>query len=51
MIVAMLSLGVMTFGFKIIYDHYRHTIFEDIYGRGVVLFFFSALDYVKNSND
>lgn len=51
MALAMICLGVMTFGFKIVFDEYRHTIFEDIYGRGVIFFGFAALNYVRSQND
>jgi drug/metabolite transporter (DMT)-like permease len=44
----MLSLGVMTFSFKVMHDHMRHTIFEDIYGRGVIFFICSAFYYWRN---
>ena len=45
MSIAMIALAYMTFSFKLVYDNFRHTIFEDIYGRGVVFFVFSFLDY------
>ena len=51
MFIAMLALGAMTFSFKLVYDNLRHTIFEDIYGRGVVFFFFSVLNYLKTADE
>ena len=51
MFVAMCSLGVMTFSFKVIHDNKRHTIFEDIYGRGVIFFLCSAFYYWRNKTE
>ena len=47
MLIAMIALGIMTFSFKLVYDNLRHTIFEDIYGRSVIFFALSTLDYLK----
>lgn len=47
----MISLGIMTFTFRVMYDHYRHTIFEDIYGRGLVFFICATIHYMKNKNE
>jgi hypothetical protein len=38
MIVAFVSFGLVTMTFKAVYLNYRHTIWEDIYGRGIAFF-------------
>lgn len=43
--VAMLALGFNTVAFKEIYENYRHSLWEDIYGRGVVFFACSCIQY------
>jgi hypothetical protein len=51
MAISMGSLGVSTFFFKQVYQDYRQTIFEDIYGRGVVFFVCSVIHYLFNKSD
>lgn len=51
MFIAMFSLGIITFFFKLMEDHYRHTVYEDIYGRGVIFFICGAIDYMKNRSE
>ncbi len=46
MIVAFICFGLATICFKAIYINYRHTIWEDIYGRGVVFFACSVIHYL-----
>lgn len=48
MFIAMFSLGIMTFFYKVMQDHYRHTVFEDIYGRGLVFFLCASIHYMRN---
>lgn len=50
MTIAMISLGIMTFSFRIMYDHYRHTIFEDIYGRGLIFFLCASIHYLRTKD-
>lgn len=50
MVIAMISLGIMTFTFRVMYDHYRHTIFEDIYGRGLIFFACASIHYIKKKD-
>lgn len=38
MIVAFVAFGLVTMLFKAVYLNYRHTIWEDIYGRGIAFF-------------
>lgn len=49
MILAFICLGLVTICFKAVYLNYRHTIFEDIYGRGVGFFVCSTLHYLSGS--
>jgi hypothetical protein len=35
--------------FKAVYLNYRHTIWEDIYGRGIAFFFCSCVQYLTSS--
>jgi drug/metabolite transporter (DMT)-like permease len=51
MAIAMISLGIMTFSFKVMVDHLRHTIFEDIYGRGLIFFLCATFYYWRNKNE
>jgi len=46
MVVGFVSLSISTFMFKQIFVNYRHTIFEDIYGRGIVFFICSLIHYL-----
>jgi hypothetical protein len=43
MIVAFVAFGFTTITFKAVYFNYRHTIWEDIYGRGVAFFICSCI--------
>jgi len=47
MIFAFLAFGITTITFKAVYFNYRHTIWEDIYGRGVAFFICSVIQYVS----
>lgn len=47
MIFAFISFGVTIITFKAVYFNYRHTIWEDIYGRGVAFFICSVIQYVS----
>ena len=44
--VAFLNFGLVIVCFKAIYLNYRHTIWEDIYGRSVSFFACSILNYL-----
>lgn len=46
MIFAFLAFGFTTITFKAVYFNYRHTIWEDIYGRGVAFFICSTMQYM-----
>jgi hypothetical protein len=46
MIVAFIAFGFTTITFKAVYFNYRHTIWEDIYGRGVAFFICSCIQYL-----
>ncbi len=46
MIVAFIAFGLTTITFKAVYFNYRHTIWEDIYGRGVAFFICSCIQYL-----
>jgi drug/metabolite transporter (DMT)-like permease len=46
MIFAFLAFGFTTITFKAVYFNYRHTIWEDIYGRGVAFFICSCMQYL-----
>ena len=46
MIVSFICFGLTTITFKAVYFNYRHTIWEDIYGRGVSFFIFSTIQYL-----
>jgi drug/metabolite transporter (DMT)-like permease len=47
MTISFVCFGVMTFIFKVMFQNFRHTIYEDLYGRGVVFFFCSIVHYLK----
>ena len=49
MTLAFICFGLVTISFKAIYLNYRHTIWEDIYGRGVGFFVCSTLHYLSGS--
>lgn len=51
MIIAFLAFSIVTICFKAIYLNYRHTIWEDIYGRGIAFFICSTLSYLVNGNN
>nr|AAZ23862.1 hypothetical protein [Sterkiella histriomuscorum] len=46
MMIAMICFSVTTILFKEMYKNYRHTIWEDIYGRGIVFFVCSIIQYL-----
>ena len=46
MVVSFLCFGVVTICFKAIYLNYRHTVWEDIYGRSVSFFACSIIHYL-----
>lgn len=48
MVIAFLAFGATTITFKAVYFNYRHTIWEDIYGRGIAFFICSTLQYLTN---
>jgi len=48
MVIAFMSFGATTITFKAVYFNYRHTIWEDIYGRGIAFFICSTLQYMTN---
>lgn len=43
MVIAFVSFGLVTISFKAVYLNYRHTIWEDIYGRGIAFFICSVV--------
>ena len=43
MVVAWIAFGIVTICFKAVYLNYRHTIWEDIYGRSIGFFICSSL--------
>lgn len=49
MIVAFCAFGFVTIAFKAVYLNYRHTIWEDIYGRGIAFFICSCVQYLTSS--
>lgn len=49
MAVAFGAFGLVTITFKAVYLNYRHTIWEDIYGRGIAFFIFSTIQYLASS--
>lgn len=49
MVVAFVSFGAVTICFKAVYFNYRHTIWEDIYGRGIAFFACSVINYLGES--
>jgi hypothetical protein len=49
MIVAFFCFGLVTMTFKAVYLNYRHTIWEDIYGRGIAFFICSCIQYLTSS--
>jgi len=51
MVIAMLCFGANTILFKEMYRHYRHTLWEDIYGRGIVFFVCSIIQYLIQKED
>mmetsp|Transcript_1784 Transcript_1784/g.1235 ORF Transcript_1784/g.1235 Transcript_1784/m.1235 type:complete len:107 (-) Transcript_1784:623-943(-) len=50
MVIAMVSFGVMTFIAKVMQKNFRHTIWEDLYGRGVVFLLCAIVHYLKQTN-
>lgn len=50
MIFAFIAFGITTITFKAVYFNYRHTIWEDIYGRGVCFFICSVIQYVSSDS-
>ena len=46
MVISFLCFGTVTICFKAIYLNYRHTIWEDIYGRSVSFFACSIIHYL-----
>lgn len=46
MVIAMICFGLTTILFKEMYQNYRHTIWEDIYGRGIMFFVCSIIQYL-----
>ena len=49
MIVAFIAFGLVTMTFKAVYLNYRHTIWEDTYGRGIAFFICSCVHYMTSS--
>ena len=46
MVIAMICFSANTILFKEMYHNYRHTIWEDIYGRGIIFFICSIIRYL-----
>ena len=49
MVLAFIAFGLVTMTFKAVYLNYRHTIWEDIYGRGIAFFICSCIHYMTSS--
>lgn len=49
MVIAFAAFSFVTMSFKAVYLNYRHTIWEDIYGRGVAFFLCSTFHYMMSS--
>ena len=49
MVIAFAAFGFVTICFKAVYLNYRHTIWEDIYGRGIAFFICATIHYLSNS--
>jgi len=46
MVIAFIAFGLVTITFKAVYLNYRHTIWEDVYGRGVAFFICATISYM-----
>lgn len=47
MSISFLAFSIITFGFKHMYENYRHTLWEDIYVRSLIFFICSAVEYLR----
>jgi hypothetical protein len=51
MTISMVCFWIITFAFKLVYQNYRYSLWEDIYGRAVVFFICSVIDYMRQPFD